>query len=73
MFSFAGILIGTLTMELGGKVTIACEKTGYKAELEFKLKVLASVLTYSKKGTKVLPIINRKCLYCKYIDTYTAV
>jgi len=34
-----GILIGTLTMELGGIVTIKCEKTGYWAELEFKLKV----------------------------------
>jgi len=34
-----GILIGTLTMELGGVVTINCEKTGYHAELEFKLKV----------------------------------
>ncbi|CAD5122142.1 DgyrCDS10592 [Dimorphilus gyrociliatus] len=33
-----GILIGTLTMEMGGKVSIACEKTGYKAEIEFKLK-----------------------------------
>ncbi|XP_048585606.1 oxysterol-binding protein-related protein 8 isoform X2 [Nematostella vectensis] len=33
-----GILIGTLTMELGGTVTINCEKTGYKAEIEFKLK-----------------------------------
>ena len=40
-FSFysQGILIGTLTMELGGVVTINCEKTGYKAEIEFKLKV----------------------------------
>jgi hypothetical protein len=26
-------------MELGGTVTIKCEKTGYHAELEFKLKV----------------------------------
>ncbi|XP_025085321.1 oxysterol-binding protein-related protein 8-like isoform X3 [Pomacea canaliculata] len=33
-----GILIGTLTMELGGKVTIDCPKSGYKCELEFKLK-----------------------------------
>ncbi|XP_070490992.1 oxysterol-binding protein-related protein 8 isoform X6 [Chironomus tepperi] len=33
-----GILMGTLTMELGGKVTIECENTGYKTELEFKLK-----------------------------------
>ena len=37
-----GILIGTLTMELGGVVTIKCEKTGYWAELEFKLKVSAT-------------------------------
>ncbi|XP_045481255.1 oxysterol-binding protein-related protein 8 isoform X2 [Harmonia axyridis] len=33
-----GILVGTLTMELGGKVTIDCEKTGYYTEIEFKLK-----------------------------------
>ena len=45
-----GILIGTLTMELGGVVTINCEKTGYKAEIEFKLKVKMSesiVFTHS--------------------------
>jgi len=34
-----GILMGTLSMELGGKVNIICEKTGYHTELEFKLKV----------------------------------
>lgn len=28
-----------MTMELGGKVTIECEKTRYATELEFKLKV----------------------------------
>ncbi|XP_059080332.1 oxysterol-binding protein-related protein 8-like isoform X4 [Tigriopus californicus] len=33
-----GILMGTLTMELGGKVIIECAKTGYSTELEFKLK-----------------------------------
>ncbi|XP_069961978.1 oxysterol-binding protein-related protein 8 isoform X5 [Bactrocera oleae] len=33
-----GILVGTLSMELGGKVNIECENTGYKTELEFKLK-----------------------------------
>ncbi|XP_068968724.1 oxysterol-binding protein-related protein 8-like isoform X2 [Bombus flavifrons] len=33
-----GILMGTLSMELGGKVHINCEKTGYHTELEFKLK-----------------------------------
>ncbi|GCB64243.1 hypothetical protein scyTo_0000255 [Scyliorhinus torazame] len=33
-----GLLYGTLTLEMGGKITIECEKTHYKAELEFKLK-----------------------------------
>lgn len=33
-----GILIGTLTMEMGGKVSINCPKTTYRCELEFKLK-----------------------------------
>ncbi|KAJ8249091.1 hypothetical protein GJAV_G00231080 [Gymnothorax javanicus] len=33
-----GILYGTMTLELGGKITIDCEKTKYVAELEFKLK-----------------------------------
>eukprot|EP00090_Calanus_glacialis_P015778 TRINITY_DN24859_c0_g1_i1.p1 TRINITY_DN24859_c0_g1~~TRINITY_DN24859_c0_g1_i1.p1 ORF type:complete len:820 (-),score=159.80 TRINITY_DN24859_c0_g1_i1:1231-3690(-) len=33
-----GILMGTMTMELGGKVNISCEKTGYNTELEFKLR-----------------------------------
>ncbi|XP_007947522.1 oxysterol-binding protein-related protein 5 [Orycteropus afer afer] len=33
-----GILYGTMTMELGGKVTIECEKNNLQAELEFKLK-----------------------------------
>lgn len=28
-----------MTMELGGRVTIECEKTNFQAELEFKLKV----------------------------------
>uniref|UniRef100_A0A4W4ESI4 Oxysterol-binding protein n=1 Tax=Electrophorus electricus TaxID=8005 RepID=A0A4W4ESI4_ELEEL len=33
-----GILYGTMTLELGGNITIECEKTKYCAELEFKLK-----------------------------------
>ncbi|GAA6078777.1 oxysterol-binding protein-related protein 8 isoform X1, partial [Tachysurus ichikawai] len=32
------ILYGTMTLELAGQVTISCEKTGYSAQLEFKLK-----------------------------------
>ena len=31
--------MGTMTMELGGKVSIECAKTGYAADLEFKLRV----------------------------------
>lgn len=38
-----GLLMGTLSMELGGKVNIVCEKTGYQSELEFKLKVMCNV------------------------------
>jgi len=38
-FSLAGILYGTMTLELGGTVNITCEKTGYSATIEFKLKV----------------------------------
>jgi len=34
-----GILVGNLSMELGGPVSIVCEKTGYFTEMEFKLKV----------------------------------
>ncbi|CAG01146.1 unnamed protein product, partial [Tetraodon nigroviridis] len=33
-----GILYGTMTLELGGKVTIECQKTKCFSELEFKLK-----------------------------------
>lgn len=38
-FPVAGILYGTMTLELGGTVNITCEKTGYSATIEFKLKV----------------------------------
>lgn len=36
----SGILYGTMTMELGGRVTIACKQSSLQAELEFKLKVV---------------------------------
>lgn len=32
-----------MSLELGGKITIECEKTKYSAELEFKLKVLIKI------------------------------
>ncbi|XP_023393126.1 oxysterol-binding protein-related protein 5 [Pteropus vampyrus] len=35
-----GILYGTMTMELGGRVTIACKQSSLQADLEFKLKVV---------------------------------
>ena len=48
---YLGIILGTFTMELGGKVSIECEKTGYRAELEFKLRVTMSkvhdILSYA--------------------------
>uniref|UniRef100_H0XB33 Oxysterol-binding protein n=1 Tax=Otolemur garnettii TaxID=30611 RepID=H0XB33_OTOGA len=33
-----GILYGTMTMELGGKVTIKCANNNFQVELDFKLK-----------------------------------
>ncbi|XP_074227605.1 oxysterol-binding protein-related protein 5 isoform X2 [Camelus bactrianus] len=33
-----GILYGTMTLQLGGRVTIECEENHLRAELEFKLK-----------------------------------
>uniref|UniRef100_A0A3B5KUF5 Oxysterol-binding protein n=1 Tax=Xiphophorus couchianus TaxID=32473 RepID=A0A3B5KUF5_9TELE len=37
-YAHCKFLYGTMTLELGGKVTIECEKTKCFAELEFKLK-----------------------------------
>lgn len=54
-----GILMGTLTMELGGKVTVECEKTGYRTELEFKLRV--SVCLCGQRCVYIdLTLISRK-------------
>ncbi|XP_052798059.1 oxysterol-binding protein-related protein 8-like isoform X5 [Mya arenaria] len=44
-----GILIGTLTMEMGGKVTISCPKTGYHCDLDFKLKPFLGIGEASNK------------------------
>ena len=48
---FTGILIGTLTMEMGGKVSISCPKTSYRAEVEFKLKVRGKLATVTHNNT----------------------
>lgn len=46
-----GILIGTLTMEMGGKVSINCPKTGYRCDMEFKLKPFLGIGEASNKIT----------------------
>lgn len=62
----AGILYGTMTLELGGQITIACEKTGYSAQLEFKLKVRLKVAddVTDSRGKFV-------CLLCTQTETRT--
>lgn len=37
-----GLIVGTLTMEMGGHVSITCDRTSYAAEIEFKLKPFLS-------------------------------
>lgn len=60
-----GILMGTLSMELGGKVVIECENTGYRTELEFKLKPFLGGSEYTnlvtgklKLGKQTMATIN---------------
>ena len=43
-------------MEYGGKVSIECEKTGYKAELEFKLKPFLGMGEASNRVTGKLKL-----------------
>lgn len=60
-----GILMGTLSMELGGKVSIECNNTGYKTEIEFKLKPFLGGSEYTnlvsgkiKLGKETLASLN---------------
>lgn len=60
-----GILMGTLSMELGGKIAIECENTGYRADFEFKLKPFLGGSEYTnlvtgrlKLGKETLATIN---------------
>ena len=66
----SGILYGTLTMEYGGKVSIECEKTGYRTEIEFKLKVRNSILKLAVPN--LTPYANQGCKFDKSqkIDSY---
>ncbi len=45
-------------MEMGGEVYLKCEKTGYRADLEFKLKVLNFIgyMDYSNPRFHSLPL-----------------
>ena len=57
-YLLAGILIGSLTAEYGGMVNITCEKTGYNAEIEFKLKVIVAFFLPKKKDCCVKVFIQ---------------
>lgn len=43
-----------MTLELGGQITIACEKTGYSAQLEFRLKVQLCFVVETKATAFVM-------------------
>ncbi|GCC36771.1 hypothetical protein chiPu_0015269 [Chiloscyllium punctatum] len=47
---FYGIVYGPMTLELGGHVNITCEKTGYSAIIEFKLKDGEVIINDKKTG-----------------------
>ena len=49
-----------MTLELAGQVTITCEKTGYSANLEFKLKVQPAQQSLHITVTVVFP----PCILC---------
>lgn len=51
-----GILMGTLSMELGGKVNVECDNTGYRTELEFKLKPFLGGSEYTNVVTGKLKL-----------------
>jgi oxysterol-binding protein-related protein 8 len=56
-----GILWGTLLMELGGTVSIKCEKTGMKSEIEFKTKVVYP-------GSKYLPLTSPPAIFWRGVQ-----
>jgi hypothetical protein len=39
-----GILWGTLVMELAGDICVKCEQSGYRTDIEFKVKVRLCLL-----------------------------
>ena len=61
MYYFHNIT-GTMTMELGGKVSIVCSKTGYSCELEFKLRVSCIFGGEIREGVRGLHQYYRFCL-----------
>ncbi|CAG5116373.1 unnamed protein product, partial [Candidula unifasciata] len=59
-----GILLGTLTMEMGGKVTLDCPKTGYHCDLDFKLK------PFFGNGESANRITGRICMGSEVLCTF---
>jgi len=57
-----GILWGTLLMELGGNVTIKCEKSDMRTEIEFKTKGFFSV-DYNLVAGKIFHKKKKDTLY----------
>jgi hypothetical protein len=57
-----GILIGKMTMELGGKVKIDCAKTGYSADIDFKLKPLLSSSEASNQIEGKIKFANKETM-----------
>eukprot|EP01135_Chromosphaera_perkinsii_P004532 Nk52_evm2s288 gene=Nk52_evmTU2s288 len=58
-----GIFVGTLTMEMGGPVTIECKQTGLKCEMEFKLKPMIGgspdqIVGKIKSGKETVGYVN---------------
>lgn len=57
-----GILFGSLTLEMGGKVSIECDDSGYHAEVEFKTKGMFGG-EYNLIEGKIKHKGNKKTLY----------
>ena len=47
-----------MTMELGGKVSIVCSKTGYSCELEFKLRVSCIFGEKIREGVREVAMVT---------------
>lgn len=53
-----------MTLELGGKVTIECEKTKCSSELEFKLKVASSSTMPMRRPAELMHVRAKVVFLC---------